>query len=438
MQQTKTLYQKTAIGKLMVWTITQKDDVLEYEWGYSDSDKWQKTEEKIKSINESTIAHKTPTENAAIVFTRKLQKRRDSGYFETQEEAEKSSLTFDFDNLPKSFSPNKPVVSKPCLDKKDINKCNLPNKAVETLIKENRFWAQRKANGCRCFYVKSENKSYLYSRKIKNVEENFIGLKEKLDELDIPPFSIIDLEAVIGGGYAMNQYLCISSMSPNTKPQRSKEIYNEWLNNHSEEEQIGAIVFDVVFWNSQPVIYSQYKERYELIETFCKNTDQEWNNSKNKIVRPYNYIDFKEATKEMKDGNWEGLIVWDNELYSDYNLNGKPKRPKGCYKWKNSRTADCFVIEVIPQEGNDKLAGSLNVGQFNSTGDVIDCGNVGSGLTDETRLEAWDWKNKVISIEFNERLEPNDEGQVCFLFPRILELRKDKSKDECIFEEDEQ
>lgn len=435
-----TLYQKTAIGKLMVWKISQHSDTLIHDWGYIDSDKWQRSEEKIQSIHEGTIASKTAEENAALVFDRKVQKRLDAGYYKTQEEAEKASLTFDFNALPKSFSPNKPVVSKPCLDKKDPEKCNLPNKAILQLIKDKRLWAQRKANGCRCFYVKSDTGSYLFSRKIKDVSNNFIGIKAAFDALEIPSFSIVDFEAVIGGGYTQAQSTCISAMSPNTKPKRAEEILNEWMKDHSESEGIGALVFDVLFWDSEATVYQQYKDRYELIEKFCPYTDKEIEKSKNRIVRPYLYTNLEQAIKEMKDGEWEGLVLWDNELNSDYCLNGKPRRPKGCYKWKNSRQADVFVIEVLPQEGNEKLVGALNVGQFDPSGAIINCGNVGSGLNDETRIEAWDWKDKVITIEFNERLEPNDEGQICFQFPRIVSQgpREDKSKDECIFDEDEQ
>jgi ATP-dependent DNA ligase len=278
----------------------------------------------------------------------------------------------------------------------------------------------------------------LFSRKIKNVADNFIGLKEAFDALDIPPFSIVDFEAVIGGGYTQAQYVCISSMSPNTKPKRAKEILDEWNASHQEKDGIGAIVFDVLFWNSEATVYQQYKDRYELVSKICPFTDKEIEKSENRIVRPHNYTNLEEAIKDMKDSAWEGLILWDNELHSDYSLNGKPRRPKGCYKWKNARTADVFVIEPIPQEGNEKLVGALNVGQYNETGDIINCGNVGSGLTDETRIAAWNWKDQVITVEFNERLEPNDEGQICFLFPRIVELRKDKSKNECIYDEDEQ
>ncbi len=444
MFQEKTFFQKTAIGKMMVVKMSQHSDIIKTEWGYIDSDKWQEVEEKITSIFESTSAHKTAEENAATVLERYAKKRIESGYYTSQEEAENASLTFDFDNLPKSFSPNKPVVAKPCLDKNDPIKCDLPNKAISILIKEKRFWAQRKANGCRCFYVKSDKNSYLFSRKIKDVSKNFIGIKEEFDKLDIPPFSIVDFEAVIAGGDTKRQCDIISSMSPNTKPERAQGIYDKWMSEHSENDGIGAIVFDILFWNSEATVYGAYKDRYALIEKICPFTDTERDKSKNKIVRPYNYTYFHEATTLMKENLWEGLVIWDNELHSDYCLNGKPRRPSGCYKWKNTKTADCFVIDLIPQEGNTSLVGSLNVGQFDESGAIIDCGNVGSGLNPDTRKEAWNWKDKVIVVEYNERMKPNDEGQICFQFPRICvdedkkPIRSDKTKEECIFEEDEQ
>lgn len=447
MFQEKTFYQKTTIGKIMVWRITQENDTLVYEWGYSDSNKWQRTEEKIKPIHEGTVAAKTAAEHASEVFERKIESRKKSGYYETEEEAKDATLDIDFDNMPNSFSPAKPIVSKPCENAKDPKKANKPNKAVKELIKEGRFWAQRKANGNRCYYIKSEKSSYFVSRKMKDVTKNFPGLKDEFDQLNLPPNTILDMEVTLGGGYDMDQYLALSAMSPNTKPERAEKIYEEWLNEHPEEK-LQAIVFDVIFFDGIPVVHQPYKERYDLVsqKVSCfldfrldpKNTHEILPNRKGSIVIPHLFTDFQCGHDLMIKNKWEGLVIWDNEVAGTYTLNGKPKRLKGCYKWKLEKFADCFITDVYSQDGNDELVGGLVLAQYDEDGREICCGRVGTGLTKETRKEAWDWKDKVVLVKYTERMKVNDEGERCFQFPSIVNLRTDKSKDECLFEEDEQ
>jgi len=441
MFQTKTFYQKTLTGKIIAWKITQKQDKLVYEWGYTDSSHWQKTEEYIKPIHEGTIANKTAEVNATLVFERKIQKRLDAGYFPTEEEAGKTTINIDLDNLTKAFSPAKPISSKPCLDKKDPTKSQIPNATIASLIKEKRLWAQRKANGCRGLYVKTENNSYFLSRKIKDISKNFPILKSKLDDLSIPSGTLLDMEITLGGGHTMTQAIAVSSMSPNTKPERAEEIYKEWLEKNPND-YLTSIVFDVIFFKGSSVISLPYEERYEILESLLpyheNNYPRHNGNPFSYIIRPYIYTDFQKANDIAKEKNWEGLVLWDKEMTSEYTVNGKPKRIKGCWKWKSDKVADCFILDILPQEGNPSLVGALSIGQYDEKGKLIKCGNVGAGLTEETRQEAWQWKGKVAMIKYFERMKTNAEGEICFQFPVILQLRDDKPPGECIFEEDEQ
>ena len=146
-------------------------------------------------------------------------------------------------------------------------------------------------------------------------------------------------------------------------------------------------------------------------------------------------MEFGEAVKRMKKEDWEGLVLWDKEMRSDFWLNGKPKRLVGCWKWKNTVEEDVFIIECVPEKGNKDLVGSFEVGQYDSEGRVIHCGKVGSGeLKDEQKTDAWSWTGKVIIIKYESRHEPNSKGEICFQHGRFNSLHPDKTKDECIIE----
>jgi ATP-dependent DNA ligase len=251
---------------------------------------------------------------------------------------------------------------------------------------------------------------------------------------------MIDMELTLGGGYTMKQALAVSSMSPNTKPERAKDIYKTWLENNPKDF-LTAIVFDVIFFNGSPVIQLPYEERYRILESFIpyneKDKPHHNGNFFSYIVRPYVFKDFHEANKKARDNGWEGLVLWDKEMTSEYTVNGKPRRLKGCWKWKTDRMADCVVLDVFPQEGNDKLVGALALGQYDEKENIVKCGNVGSGINEVTEIEAWEWKGKVVEIKFFERMPENDKGEFCFQFPVIIGLKKDKTPKECIFDEDE-
>ena len=455
------LYQKTATGRLMSWEVFQEDNVLIYKWGYVGG-VIQEQREEVSGIKQGTAAEKTPEEQATLILLRKVEERKLNGYKDSINEAYNSNPISDFKlyPLPTSFSPPKPISSKPCLDKEDPIKKKLPNKVIQDLIDQKRLWAQRKANGVRCYYVVAENPEFeieeesdslfpeekiseeiitktLYSRKIKDVSQHFKPLKDLLDLLPVPPNSIIDMEVTLGGGYTDEQFRVVSSMTPITKPYEAMSIYRNWLIRHPNDPLI-AYSFDVIYWDGVCVLNQEYEKRYNIAMDLELNYMRcNFEEIQEKFSIPDNML-FKDAIPEMESERWEGCVLWDKKMKSEFWLNGKPKRLKGCWKWKNTKVADCVIADVIPEKGDENLVGSLYLHQFDSeNGKIIQCGQAGSGLSDEDKSNAWGWIGKVVKIEYDERMPLNINGERCFRNPRILGLHEDKTSRECLFEEEE-
>lgn len=443
----KDLFQKTAINKVLKWSISIEENILTYTWGYVGSCNIQTQIEEVKEANRpGTLSYKTPQEQAQILFDRNIKERIKFGYKETEEEAERSnvSLDFTFDPFPMGFAPAKPISKKPC----DENIEDSLNKKLRLINANGRLVAQRKANGIRAYYITRPNKqsenlmeedlnnNLLFSRKMKDISEHFLYLKTHLDSLNIPEYTILDIEVTLGGGYTDEQFRIVSSMTPNTSPSESMGIYKKWLSKYPEAS-IVAVIHDVIFDSGENIYNKPYEYRYEKCKHYAQISLNKSNNTKVRLETPEIYKDFSSALNDMKNGKWEGLVIKDLDAGSEFWLNGKPKRPQGCWKWKNTKEEDCVILDVIPEKGNDNLVGALVLGQY-LNGELIYCGQAGSGLTDLTSEEAWGWINKVITIIYDERMPKNSNGEYCFRNPRLGDLHPDKTPEECIFIEDEE
>lgn len=418
-----TLFQKTQTDKVMVWEISRKGSLLSYQWGYEGTDKPQSTTEQVKPCGAYTAE-----EQAEILFKRKVDERIRNGYKRSRDEAEKVTLkeSFSFDPLPTSFSPAKPISAKPCEDKEDPEKRNLPNKAIRTLIDGGRFAAEKKYNGARALIVVlPDGTKKLYSRKIKLMGDNYKVFMEGVKEYAILPNSILDVEIILGDGSTNEQFRSVNAMTPNTLPARADEIYAEWLQKHPDMP-ISGVLHNILFYDGANVAEEPYWKRWDIIQDIVSQT------AHGMLQAPLIFHKFDEAVAAMEKGNWEGLILLDLDAISEITMNGKAPRPKGCWKWKRIQQADCFIAEVLPEKGNPKLVGGFRLAQYDEDGNLVDCGKVGSGIDDEIRETGWDLVGRVVIVEYAERMPRNKVGQVCFQHPRILALRDDKTVEECI------
>jgi hypothetical protein len=460
----KSLYQKTSIGRIIEWTIIQDCGILTYKWGYLGSDNLQTQIEEVKpSGKNGTLAYKDSEAQATLVYDRKIKSRKLNGFFDTEQSAlvADASQDFKFNPFPTSFAPAKPIAEKPTENKHDDPQKHRPNKLIKDLIAHRKLIAQRKANGIRAFYVRFENQetvkdgmfeeecgrninSKMFSRKIKDMSEHFIKLKNHIDLLPIPENTILDIEITLGGGFTDEEFTIVNSMTPNTKSQESNSIYNLWLKNNPNKPLVGYL-FDIIFWNGENVYKLPYEDRLTYMQLVndmnCKIINLENDNINSERIHVpmnleiYNLDEFERIINLMTRERWEGLVLKDLSASCEFWLNGKPKRPKGNWKWKNTRETDCFVIEVLSEKGDDSKAGSLTLGQYLVDGSILHCGNAGSGLNDNDASSAWSWVGRVVTIQYDYRLPKNTLGERCFRNPRVCGLHPDKTKDECIFEE---
>lgn len=461
MYQHKTLYQKTSIGRVMRWAITQESNTLTYEWGYIGSENQQLQTENVQATSRTTNI-----EQASLIFDRKVKTRKQNGFKDSEQEAQMvdAKSDFTFDPFPSAFAPAKPIAVKPTENPDDDPKEHRPNKAMKDLMAAGKLIAQRKANGVRCFYVRFEDKpdtvndmfdesegitqtnSKIFTRKIKDCSGHFESLKIHLDSLPIPANTILDIEVTLGGGFTDEQFIIVNSMTPNTKPAEANRIYNQWLKDNPNKPLIGFL-FDIIFWDGENIYQLPYEDRLTYMESVYRMNGEnlhDYQGDVNKTeaiwlpqsIEISDIEDFNDIVAIMIKQDWEGLVLKDISASCEFWLNGKPKRPKGNWKWKNVKEEDCFIIEVLPEKGDDSRVGSLALGQFLSDGTLLHCGNAGSGLTDNDAYSAWDWVGRVIKIQYDYRLPKNSSGEICFRNPRIIGLHKDKTKHECIFEKE--
>ena len=152
---------------------------------------------------------------------------------------------------------------------------------------------------------------------------------------------------------------------------------------------------------------------------------------------------------------WEGFVVTDGSAKSGknfYSFNGKPKRPKGCYKLKPIYEDDVVIYAGFRGTG-DRIdgAGSAFIKQLDPhTGKWFNCGRTGSGFNGETlpELQLLLKKHNLPIVEKLPEIKKmniqNSNGFVCmieypertvgankFRFPIFKRFRDDKGVDEC-------
>lgn len=320
------------------------------------------------------------------------------------------------DQMPTTLTLPKPISAKPCTDN------GKPNREIQALIDANRLWAQRKANGVRCYYVVSDSSKTLYTRTGNDASEHFAPLKVILDDLPIPVGSIIDMETTLGGGYTDEQFRAAGSMVPNTSPERAAVIYADWLRAHPQKP-LAAYAFDVVYWGGVEVIGSAYEERFAILEGM-DDVDESFTIPEN--------MTFCAGTAQAAAEKSEGCVLWDRKMKSRVSDDGRPKRPRGCWKWKTVKHADCFIVEVRPEKCVADRVGSLVLAQYDAMGRRVECGRVSAGLSEVHKTEAWGWNGRAVKIQYDERMPTNARGHRCFRNPRLCGLHEDKTQIECI------
>lgn len=332
---------------------------------------------------------------------------------------------FCFDPLPERFMMPKPVRQ-------------IKDELAADLESKGRLVKTRKRNGYRIWAVK-DRAVKLFTRGNNEVTACFPHIVEEL-EMMMPPRSFLDGEMHIIKNNGDDDFLAVGLI---------------FKNSHNPEEAIRLqkktryadfMIFDVVFWEGEKYIVRPWQERqdklqYEFMRAQIQSAFKGFPHRFKYIFQVETlHAPLKEAQDYAIEYAWEGLVLYDSEGCSDFRLDGKVARPPVSWKWKPIHEDDFIVRRWIPRKDSPHLVKEFVLSQIDSeTGNEIDCGKCGSGLTNAQRIE---FANDalyplVVEIKFYARFPSGRLQHASILRVRA---RDDKKPEECIFqkEDDEQ
>ena len=189
-----------------------------------------------------------------------------------------------------------------------------------------------------------------------------------------------------------------------------------------ESHKIRATVWDVIDYEDFTVGYSSvpYRDRFERITSTIftdavKVVEHQMVESITEAREVFDrYLAQGEEGIILKNGN----AVWEN------------KRVKHQLKFKGELECDLQIVDV--QEGTGKYVGMLGaiVCQSGSDDGKTVTVSVGSGFSDDHRINLWNIRNellgKIVALKYNSRIKNKQGGDSLFL-PIFLEIREDKT-----------
>lgn len=189
-----------------------------------------------------------------------------------------------------------------------------------------------------------------------------------------------------------------------------------------EAHKIRATVWDVIDYEDFTVGYSgvPYRERFERIAStiFSDAVGVVEHQLVESITEAREVFDRYLAAGEEGIILKAGTAPWEN------------KRVKHQLKFKGELECDLQIVDV--QEGTGKYVGMLGaiVCQSGSTDGKTITVSVGSGFSDDHRINLWNIRTellgKIVALKYNSRIQNKQGGDSLFL-PIFLEIREDKT-----------
>lgn len=365
-----TLYRRNVKGTVAVWTIQHFGCEVVREWGI-DGGKMQRTSQLFKARqNKSGI-------DLAGAFAERLVKAKHEEGFSVRKDGvrvshtlQKSDLTFL--TLPKSFAPQKPIQEPP-----------------HAGADPSRFIIQRKRDGQRHFaLVTPRGRVKLYSRKLNDMTAHMPLLVRELEDLELPPCSILDGE-IICDRRGVDDFRATNEVC---RAKAERAMFAE------RRLPIKFVVFDYLYRNKEPLWQQPYEQRYEHI--YDEVVDGV------RITLPETFEDFAKAQRWVTKHGWEGLVLWDKQARCVLRMDGKPQR-SGCYKWKPVCTGDFVAIGWLPGKGRlANTVGKLRIAEWQNK-KLIEICNVGTGFDNKTRDAAMRWTYPLV-VELKYAFQQSD------------------------------
>lgn len=422
---TVTLFHRKTKGTVKVWQCWVDGEYVYSRWGQQDGAMSETKERPGVKSGPDRSALRTAME----LFEKKVERKRKKGYVESMDTVVSSiqvdDTTLNFDRLPKSFAPAKPI------------KTYDPDEMAQW-DKDEKIFIQRKRDGMR-HYLVSDTKGRLkiYSSGKDDMTEH---LQQLIKDLRLPPRTILDCELVVTepNVHERDGFLVVSGIA-RSLPKRAQEQIRLA---QARGARVQLMAFDLLWESGVPIYKSRYEDRYRRLS---KVIGEAYQLSDYPLpvplirmplvtVSPTRLATLKEALDLVKKHKWEGLVVWRKDQSTMVQVNGSPKRVN-CWKLKPVGEEDVIATGYELGKGkNAKVVGKFNIAVAKTTSinrvesriDFVPMGRCGTGLDDATRKAALSWTYPcVIQIEYDQKSEKG------FRFPVFIRKRDDKKISEC-------
>lgn len=401
------LYQKSKTGRTKWTEITTSSNKLIVEWGLMGG-KSQKTSKPCIGKNKGKANATTGASQAIAEMESLITRKKEAGYTESIPKESSSILktAIDFNNLPESFCPCKPV-----------------NKAPQKILTSDKTYAQRKHNGhCLILVRGTEDTFKVYSRRMEDktdIAKNIPEINDQVKLLNKNTIVLAEFFFTAKNGVEIVRKLASVIRTEDTEKALSR--YNEF----KSEGSFSCKVFDILFDHGNFVGDSDYLVRYKLLK------DRKFN-------VPEIIFDWKTAETQALLEKWEGFVLRAPGMSTiTYTTNGKADRA-GSYKYKFMQEGDFIVISADYGEGGKhaKMYAKFHIAQYDENGFIVSCGSVGPGRQSHEELVKLtsDLNNGVRTFPFIVEIEHagQDEKTHALTHGQILRIRDDKDVKECI------
>lgn len=270
------------------------------------------------------------------------------------------------------------------------------------------FAITTKIDGCRIIALKENGQVSFYTRAGQKYE-GLVDLEAELSSI-IPDNMCFDGEITL---------LDRGNLS-------SKEAYKETMKivrtKDKEKHGIKMLVFDfltAIEFKSQSCFYD-YSERRLMAELLFNHLGLKYFELLPILYRGSDTSKIVELLNEETSKGEEGVMINLCDAYYEY------KRTNNLLKVKKFNTCDLRVIGF--EEGTGKYVGMLGAFICEYKGGQV---KVGSGLTDEQRIEVWrnsrNYENLIIEVSYFEETKDST-GKPSLRFPTFKDFRFDKTE----------
>jgi ATP-dependent DNA ligase len=422
-----TLFNKARTGATRIWQIAVEGARIVTRFGQLGGALQEVTDFGYPK-NEGKKNFISAEEDAQNLAERMIQKKRREGYSE-EEEVVRGFAPFARE-LPEYLSFYKPQ--------------NSLSAKMEKLVANRTAWALRKYDGEMMVIVKDlEGDVSIYSRRMLKTHHNedilwtarFPHIVEEMRSPDIPPGTVLLGEMVHGTRNGLgrdNRWIVAQVM---------KSLTERALELQEEHGPLNYVIWDVAWWGSHQLIGKvKFNHRFDHV-VLCSQVYLQ----AAYVLMEMQYKDVDNLREIAEECGWEGFVIVDPySTYGDkgFNLRGKPDRPAECCKLKPFFEDDFIAFwdpaQKIGKFGRGKYTGYLGavqLYQYNSSGGLVyicDCGNGFSAEFIEEKSDTSLWP-MVIQVRFESRTYVSDGDDTNALqFPRFIEVREDKTQEECV------